>query len=378
MHYTLHLTTACNFKCDYCYSRPEESMEMDEQIILQSIQYAVKTSHNNCGLIFFGGEPLLKKDLIKLALEECQKQHELNRFIFHTKMVTNGMLLDEAFLKWANEVRMSIALSIDGIEQAHDIHRKSISNQATFTHTIETAKLLLQYQPYAHALMTITPETVMYYHDSVEFLIKTGFRYVIASINYAGNWTKDSLNILKKEYKKLAKLYEKLSVEGKKFYFSPFEVKLGTHIKGNKVLCVKCALAEEQISVSLDGKLYPCVQFVGDGKDGLDYCIGDVYHGLNEAKRRQLNIESQKVNPVCQECALENRCNNNCSCLNRQTTGCITEVSPVLCETERMIVPIVDKLGEKLYKKRVESFLQKHYNPAYPYFSYLEENGCML
>lgn len=378
MHYTIHLTTECNYNCNYCYSRPEKTIEMNEATLLKVVQYAAKESPNNCGLIFFGGEPLLKKDLIKLALEECQRQHKENRFIYHTKLVSNGQLLDEDFIKWANEVRMSIAISFDGIKEAHDTHRKSLSNQATFSHTYETAKLLLKYQKYAHALMTVTPETVQYYHDSVDFLIKTGFRYIIVSLNYAGNWSKDSLSILKREYKKIAKLYERLSVEGKKFYLSPFEVKLATHIKGDKALCVKCALAEEQISISPDGMIYPCVQFVGDCQNGLDYCIGDINKGLDMSMKRHLYEESQKVNPVCQECALNERCNNNCSCLNRQTTGNITEVSPILCETERIIVPIVDKLGEKLYKNKVDAFIQKHYNPAYPYLSLLEDNGCLL
>ncbi len=378
MHYTLHITTSCNFKCHYCYSRPEKTLEMNEEIMLQVINYAVKQSHHNCGLIFFGGEPLLRKDLVKFAVEECQKQYESNNFMYHTKLVTNGFLLDEEFLKWANEVRMSITLSMDGIKESHDTHRRSLDNTGTFDQTIKTSKLLLKYQPYAHVLMTITPETVHYYHDSVEFLFNSGFRYIIASLNYAGNWSKETLNILKKEYKKLAKLYEKLSIEGKKFYFSPFEVKLATHIKGDKALCVKCALAEEQISIAPDGKLYPCIQFVGDGINGQEYCIGDVYKGINERKKRKLNQESVKVNLLCQECAIEKRCNNNCSCLNRQTTGNITDVSPILCATEQIIIPIVDTLGEKLYKKRIESFLHKHYNPAYPYLSYLEENPSLF
>ncbi len=378
MHYTLHLTTSCNMNCSYCYSRPEKTTDMSEEILLQTIRYAVKESRHNCGIIFFGGEPLLKKDLIARALEECEKQHKENQFIYHTKLVTNGILLDEEYIKWATDLRLAIALSFDGIKEAHDRQRRTVSDDATFDKVDSIASVLLKYQPYTSVLMTVTPETVQYYHESVEYLIGKGFRYIIVSLNYAGNWTDAKLSILSKEYKKLAKLYEKLSVAGKKFYFSPFEVKLATHIKGDKVLCVKCALAQKQISVAPDGTLYPCVQFVGDGENGLDYAIGNVYQGIDESKRMHLYNESMGLNSECAECALKERCNNNCSCLNRQITGSITGISPLLCETERLIIPIVDKLGAKLYKNRVEAFLQKHYNPAYPYLSYMEEASCLV
>lgn len=48
-------------------------------------------------------------------------------------------------------------------------------------------------------------------------------------------------------------------------------------------------------------------------------------------------------------------------------------MSPVLCANERMLMPIADRVGEYLYRKRSPLFLHKHYNTAYPVLSLLED-----
>jgi len=84
-------------------------------------------------------------------------------------------------------------------------------------------------------------------------------------------------------------------------------------------------------------------------------------------------LRNQIFYAPCEECALKERCHNRCACLNMQVTGNPFVVPAVLCEVERTIIPIVDALGNKLYKERVPLFMQKHYNPLYPFISYLED-----
>jgi uncharacterized protein len=228
--------------------------------------------------------------------------------------------------------------------------------------------MLLNYQPYANILMVISPETVEYYAESVEYLFGKGVKYIIASLNYAGNWTDAHIKELKKQYIHLAKVYEKKILNQEKFYFSPFEIKFASHINSDYKLCEQCHLGMRQLSVSTDGNIYPCVQFVRD----KNYSIGSVWEGIDNNKR--MNLQKQySTNDECISCAMADRCNNGCSCLNWQTTGSISNISPVLCETERILTPIVDKLGEKLFRKKSPMFIQKHYNSSYPILSLMED-----
>ncbi len=129
-------------------------------------------------------------------------------------------------------------------------------------------------------------------------------------------------------------------------------------------------LGKHQISVSSDGALYPCVQFADDAQ----YKIGDVWTGLDVIKRDDLYERVRNRKDDCADCALQYRCNHHCSCLNKQTTGVPEIVSPLVCAHERMLIPIADRLAEKLYRKRSPLFIQKHYNTAYPLISYVDEH----
>ena len=116
------------------------------------------------------------------------------------------------------------------------------------------------------------------------------------------------------------------------------------------------------------------MQFATAGPESR-WCIGDVISGIDEAKRARLRDESQDEKEPCRGCAIRRRCHNTCGCLNWQTTGSVARVSPVLCRHEQMLMPIADRVGETLYRERNPLFLNKHYNPAYPVLSFLEDAG---
>ena len=130
-----------------------------------------------------------------------------------------------------------------------------------------------------------------------------------------------------------------------------------------------CQLGRRQISVAPDGTYYPCVQFVGRA----EYAIGSVGRGLDADRRTCVFARNEQDKPDCEGCALLGRCNNKCGCLNVSTTGSLDAVPPFFCEHERFLIPFVDNLAEKLYAERNALFIQRHYNPAFPVMSILED-----
>jgi len=348
-------------------------MDMSDETARRAIDFATEHSNGNAGIIFFGGEPLIKKDLIAKTLEYCHDKQPKNRCILHFKVSTNGLLLDKEFLLFAEKMRLAIALSVDGIQIAHDAHRMTSDGKGTFEDVEDRLRLLLKYQPYAIVLMTVNPDTVEYYFESVKMLFEKGVKYLVTSLNYAGQWCDENISELKRQYKLIANLYKKLTIDQKKFYFSPFDMKFSSHIRGDDERCFRCHLGLRQVSVAPDGSIYPCVQFVKDGISNKKFIIGNVSDGFDEKKRNELYEMSREKSEQCSSCALVSRCNHDCSCLNWQTTGLVNRVSSTLCETERAIFPIADKLGEQLYARKAPMFIQKHYNAVYPILSLFDD-----
>lgn len=348
MNLTLHLTDNCNMDCSYCI-REKCPKDMSEEVLFKACDLAFSKG-TRAGLCFFGGEPLLKKELIYKALDYCEKKSEETGIRFDCKMTTNGTLLDEEFLDRAAKANLGIGLSFDG--SAQDVCRIFANGKPTSSVVEEKAKLLLKYIPKASALATIAPQAVPYYAESVKYLHDLGFKNVSFVIAYGHkvNWTDSDLDALRVQLEETASYLKELFLNKETFYMSAIDSKISDCIRGRNP-AERCHLGTRQMPVTPDGTLYPCTSFIGDEK----YILGNVFDGIDEAK--VIELAKRSATPeTCRECDLVKRCTNSCGCANRMNTGNENQVSPLQCTYERMLIEISDKLGEELYQIDPERF----------------------
>ena len=348
MNLTLHLTENCNMDCSYCI-REKYPKDMSEEVLIKACDLAFSKGRH-AGLCFFGGEPLLKKDLIYKALDYCEAKAKETGITFECKMTTNGTLLDEKFLERAVKAKLGIGISFDG--RAQDVCRIFTGGKPTFSVVEDKAKLLLSYMPDASALATIAPSAVPYYAESVKYLHDIGFKKLSFVLAYGNrvNWTDSDLELLREQLELTSSYLKELFIKGEKFFLSPFNTKISDCIKG-KNSAERCHLGVRQMPVTPDGDLYPCTSFIGDEK----YILGNVFDGLDEAKVIEMAKRSSTPE-TCVNCDLVKRCTNSCGCANRMNTGDENKVSPLQCTYERMLIEISDSLGEELYQLDPERF----------------------
>ena len=327
----------------------------------------------SCGVVFFGGEPLLEKELIRRVVADAKARMLAGEGSFHFKITTNGLLLDEDFLRFAVADNVQITMSFDGVRAAHDAHRRAPDGSPTFDLLLERLKMLLRFKPYAGVIMVVNPDTVQHMADGVSMLLDLGVRYVVLALNYAAAWQEANWQTLDAQYRRLGRLYVRWTQAGRKFYFSPFEVKISSHVHQDCADREQCDLGARQISVDPQGYLYPCVQFPKAGPES-SWCIGNVFEGLDEPARAALNAQARQEKDPCRECVIRPRCAQSCSCLNWQTTGSIGIADPGMCRHERTLIPIADRVAGILYRRQDPLFIQKHYNPAYPVLSLMEDS----
>jgi len=376
LHLTLHLTARCNFRCSYCYAAPHEGGDMTWETARAAVDMAatecrLENPDGSVGIIFFGGEPLLRRDLIVQIIRYCREIRRRSGQSFHFKITTNGRLLDESFLTADATSEVFVALSHDGVAEAHDTHRLDSAGRPTFEELRPVIDLLLRSKPYAPVMLVTTPQTVRHYADSVRFLFECGFHYLICSLNYAAEWRPRELDELKRQYRELGDWYERETRREAKFYFSPFDTKIASHVFPGSCRRERCELGRTQISVAPSGLLFPCTQFVGDDS----FSIGDVRRGVDEERREQLYRENAREKSSCAACVIRERCNHFCGCLNRQATGSLIQVSPVLCAHEQMTIDEADRVAGRLFRSRSGMFIQKQYNELFPLVSLAEDQS---
>lgn len=349
MNFTLHLTENCNLACKYC-PNPKSEKRMTEEIVNAACELAFSRGRVG-GLCFFGGEPLLEKELIYKAIDRCFELSAKTGIKTGFRMTTNGTLLDDEFIKRAKECGMVIGISFDGTAQ--DKARCFKNGGGSSETVVKNAKKLLESMPGSYAMMTISPAAVSDYFSSVQYLYSLGFRRIIATIAYGRlvHWTDEDMEILRSELENTAAFYTDILINsGKRFYFSPFDSKIGDCIKGRNT-AEHCHLGFRQMPIDTDGSIYPCTQFIGD----KDWYIGNVFDGIDV--KRQIEISRrQSVPEECKECALNGRCTNSCGCTNRLETGDENKVSPLTCTYERMLIEISDRIAEEMCEKHYEAF----------------------
>lgn len=351
MNLTLHLTENCNMDCSYCI-REKCTKDMTEEVLFKACDLAFSKGQR-AGLCFFGGEPLLRKDLIYKALDYCDAKSEQTGMRFDCKMTTNGTLLDEIFLERACKADMGIGLSFDG--KAQDVCRFFAGGQPTSSVVEKKAKLLLSYMPESMALATIAPQAVPYYAESVRYLHDLGFSKVSFVLAYGSrvNWTDEDLDALREQLEMTSSYLKELFIRKEHFFMSAFSSKIRDCIKGRNS-AERCHLGVRQMPVTPEGDLYPCTSFIGDRK----YLLGNVFDGLDDAKVIEMAKKSSTPE-TCVNCDLVKRCTNSCGCANRMNTGDENKVSPLQCTYERMLIGISDALGEDLYKIDPERFAKE-------------------
>ena len=350
MNFTLHLTADCNLACRYCYETHSKK-HMTEETAKKAVDLAFSFGHEKNGFSLFGGEPMLERPLIETILRYAMQKAKETGTEMRFKMTTNGTLLDEPFLKMANEHHLEIALSHDGLLQ--DVQRVTRDGRPTTAKLEPIVDLLLKYQPNAVAMQTVMPSTVDRMAESVEWLYRRGFSRINTAIDLRkdAGWDDDSMTVLKEQYEKIADLCEAHFDDPRPLQYLNFWSKIAPYL--NDRPCMECKLGMRQPSVAPDGSIYPCNQFLDDP----DYRMGDAEHGIDKEKQRAIYLASLEPEPDCEGCAIADRCRHHCACLNYSLTGKMHEVAPVQCEHERILIPVADGLAERLYARKSARFL---------------------
>lgn len=347
------------------------SKEVATAAIELSLLEVARRKATHLDITFFGGEPLIEMELL-LSIADAFRTRISDDLVLTMKLSTNGTLLTEDRLKALMAREIYISLSVDGLPAIHDQHRKDAGGKGTSRAVAQAAQRLLAANPCANVTCVLTPQTGAYAAKNIAYLYDLGFRYFNLTLDYSADWTLADMKVLEKAYKQLADWYATRMGESKTFYLSCFDERIKSHTQQAFGSEERCSLGKRQFSVAPDGAIYPCLQFVTT--EGLpEFMIGHVLHGGLEDKCRQhISACAEAPKSSCMGCAIADRCGSWCACINYASTGTITAASPVLCYYERMVLPLVDKLAAKLYRRRNRLFLHKHYNPDYPVIDYLE------
>ena len=339
----LHVAHSCNLNCSYCFASQGkyhgERALMSFEVGKQALDFLIahSGSRRNLEVDFFGGEPLMNFDVVKQLVayaRSIEKQYNKN---FRFTLTTNGMLIDDDVIDFANRECHNVVLSLDGRKEVHDRFRVDYAGNGSWEKIVPKFQKLVKARGGKNYYIrgTFTHYNPDFLKD-IETMLDLGFTElsmepVVCAPDDPSALTQEDLPVVLNQYEQLAELMLKRHREGRPFTFYHYMIDL----KGGPCIYKRisgCGSGTEYMAVTPWGDLYPCHQFVGEES----FRLGNVWDGVTAPAIREefaaCNVYSR---PECRDCWAKLYCSGGCAANAYHATGSVQGVYKYGCELFR-------------------------------------------
>ena len=339
----LHIAHDCNLACRYCFAEEGEyhgrRALMSYETGKQALDFLIANSgsRRNLEVDFFGGEPLMNWDVVKQLVAYGREQEKLHDKHFRFTLTTNGVLLNDEIMEFANKEMDNVVLSIDGRKEVHDRMRPFRKGAGSYDLIVPKFQKFAEsrHQDKYYVRGTYTHFNTDFSKD-VLHLADLGFKQISVepvvaqpTDEYA---LKDSdLPVLFDEYDRLAAEMVKRNKAGNGFNFFHFMIDL----EGGPCVAKRlsgCGSGTEYLAVTPWGDFYPCHQFVGNEK----FLLGNVDNGIVKTEIcdefKCCNVYAKEK---CRNCFAKFYCSGGCAANAYNFTGDICGTYDIGCELQK-------------------------------------------
>lgn len=339
----LHVAHTCNLSCPYCFA--SQGKYHGQQALMRfdvgkrALDFLMENSGDrvNLEVDFFGGEPLMNWEVVKELVAYAREQEGPRGKKFRFTLTTNGMLIDDDVIDFANREMHNVVLSLDGRKEVHDRLRVDWAGRGSYDRIVPKFQKLVERRggkgyymrgTFTHANPDFTKDVL---HMADLGFDQLSMEPVVCAPDDPAALTAEDLPIVLEQYELLAKEMLRREREGRGFTFYHYMLDLAhgpciyKRISG-------CGSGTEYMAVTPWGDLYPCHQFVGEDA----YKLGDIWQGVtNTAVRDEFKSCNAYARPECADCWARLYCSGGCAANAYHASGSIRGVYEYGCELFR-------------------------------------------
>ncbi|MCE0570451.1 thioether cross-link-forming SCIFF peptide maturase, partial [Clostridioides difficile] len=342
----LNVAHDCNLKCKYCFAAQGdfggEKELMSFEVGKAAIDYLIANSgsRKNLEIDFFGGEPLMNFEVVKqLVYYGRSVEKDYNKNIRFT-ITTNGVLLNDEIIDYINENMHNVVLSLDGRKEVNDNMRPTLNDKGSYDITLPRFKKLVEKRAkdkYYYIRGTFTRDNLDFSKDVMHFA-DLGFKLtsvepVVGDESNPYALREEDLPKIFEEYEKFAVEYADRQLQGDGFKFFHFMIDL------NQGPCVikritGCGAGNEYLSITPNGDIYPCHQFVGNEEFKMAN-IFDEEIVLPENLKNMFREAHVYTKEECKQCWNKFYCSGGCHANAINFNNDISKPYELGCEMQR-------------------------------------------
>lgn len=339
----LHIAHTCNLNCSYCFASQGkyhgERALMSFEVGKRALDFLIENSgsRRNLEVDFFGGEPLMNFDVVKRLVEYARSIEKEKNKNFRFTLTTNGVLVDDDVIDFANREMSNVVLSLDGRREVHDRYRVDYAGNGSWDKIVPKFQKFVAARGGKNYYMrgTFTHANPDFLED-IKVMLDLGFSElsmepVVAAEGDPAALTEEDKAIVLKQYEQLAELMLRRDKEGKPFTFYHYMIDL----KGGPCIYKRisgCGSGTEYMAVTPWGDLYPCHQFVGDEK----FKLGDIWNGVSNTEiQKEFASCNVYAREECRDCWAKLYCSGGCAANAYHSTGSVRGVYKYGCDLFR-------------------------------------------
>jgi putative peptide-modifying radical SAM enzyme len=343
MLYLIIVTGRCNLNCTYCGGSISNDIMPSEITYSLEDLFSFLERDSEASIAFYGGEPLLRTDLIEKIVQGTEVRHYI--------LQTNGLLLhrlSDSVLKKLN----TILVSVDGIKEVNDTYRGDVYDKVM--ENINSIRR--KFRGELIARMVATEKTDIF--RDVSHLLNH-FEYVHWQINAV--WVEESFyrnfNGWIEKYKegitRLVKFWVEKMETGVVMGIVPFLGVVSSFL-GKKHPHPPCGSGDDSFTITTDGRVVACPVCAD-----LEWNqAGDIWKGI--IRKDFLDIQ------MCSHCRYFNICGGRCLFFSRERLWSREKMQAVCDATIHLIEEIKRQMPkiERLIERGVVEPCTLHY-PEY-------------
>lgn len=295
--FDLAVTYRCNNDCFHCYMggpRKTEELTTDQWKKVIDIVDSLDVG----AVIFTGGEPLLREDLVELV--------DYSKGLV-TGLVTNGRLLTEGTVAALEQKELDhVQITIEGLK---DTHNTMVCSDA-WDETVQGIKNCLSSSIFTLTNTTLTTKNVDEAPDLLEFLSGLGLqRFALNSIIKTGRAEDAAYGLTTQELQTHVAIIKDKAIElgmemvwytpTRRCDFDPLALGLGLKM---------CSAARINVTVEPDGRVIPCQSWF----EGMGNILTDDWDTIWNSRLTKSIRQKQYMPDVCEDCSMVDECTAGC------------------------------------------------------------------
>ncbi|MDR1260315.1 MAG: radical SAM/SPASM domain Clo7bot peptide maturase [Oscillospiraceae bacterium] len=264
---TIAPTLVCNFACPYCYEGSQNGV-IEKEVIdaIYARVEAIAKKKEPISITWYGGEPLLVKDIIwkmsEKLIEICKKR----KAPYSSYMISNGYLINDNIIEQMKKAQITgIQITVDGPPDIHNSRRKlKNSSEPTFNVILEHIKMLTNAGVSVNVRVNIDKTNQDDLEELLDIFIEEGLQDCDIALGHVRDYTTACAAIsgtclTTKEYAEESHRYQNVLL---KKGFTAVEYPYYPGAKAN--YC--CADSLTAFVVDPQGNLYKCWNDIGNAK----------------------------------------------------------------------------------------------------------------